>query len=223
VGVTASSTTSTGAVSTSSTQNDTAVGQQSFLQNKSLAGGVFAVVGIVAAILIIFLVTYTVRRRRRKSLEDEIVDAVSWQPHRHSHHSFEDNTIRDANNNNNTNYGGEKGDWRSETGSMTQGYGGAQAYGQRPLPPSALYQQQAGYEQGQQAYPFSTPYAVQQYQGTSGYGAPQPSVGRSNAAAQAAAQMALPERFGQETALSRSGTLDRGDSTFGGNLTVANE
>lgn len=222
MGVTTSPTTSTGTAATGGTQNDTAVGQQSFLQNKSLAGGVFAVVGIVAAILIIFLVTYTVRRRRRKSLEDEIVDAVSWPPHRHSHHSFEDNTIRDAGNNN-SNYGGEKGDWRSETGSMTQGYGGAQAYGQRPLPPSALYQQQPGYGQGQQAYPFSTPYAVQQYQSASGYGAPQQAVGRSNATAQTAAQMALPERFGQENALSRSGTLDRGDNTFGGNLTVANE
>jgi len=160
-------------------------------------------------ILIVVIAVWCVRRRRRKSLEDEIVEAVSWQPH-----TFPDDAGRDAGN-----YGGEKGDWRSETGSiMTQGYG-AQAYGQRPIPPSGFYQQQAPpvAAYGQVQYPFSTPHAVQQYQ-TSGYPA-----GQSNGAAQAAAAMALPDRFGDENGLSRSGTLTRGNDTLGENLTVANE
>jgi len=118
----------------------------------------------------------------------------------------------------NGNYGGEKGDWRTEAGSTNQGYGA------QPLAPSALYQQpaqqRAAYGGQAQQYPFSTPYAVQQY-GNAGY-VQQPAV-QTNAAAQAAAAMALPDRFGQEGGLSRSGTLDRGNDVYGGHLTIANK
>jgi len=186
------------------TQNDSALHNETFFQNKSLVGGVFAVVGIVVLILVVVIATGCIRRRRRQSLEDEIVQAVSWQPH-----NFQEDAGHDT-----SNYGGEKGDLRSETGSvMTQGYG-AQPYGQRSVPPPAMYQQQgAGY--GQAQYPFSTPYAVQQYQT---YPAAQ-----YNVAAQTAAAMALPDHFGNENGLARSGTLTRGNDTLGENLTVANE
>jgi len=50
---------------------------QSFLENKALSGTVFALVGLVALVLIIVIATFFVRRRRRSRLLD---DALSFDP-----------------------------------------------------------------------------------------------------------------------------------------------
>ncbi|TFY67348.1 hypothetical protein EVJ58_g1675 [Rhodofomes roseus] len=58
--------------------NDTASGgSTSFFQNKGEVAGVFAAVGIVAAIIIIALITQAIRRRRAKAFDDEVADAAA--------------------------------------------------------------------------------------------------------------------------------------------------
>ncbi|KAJ7368170.1 hypothetical protein DFH08DRAFT_16892 [Mycena albidolilacea] len=54
-----------------------AAAHESFLQNKALSGAVFALSGLVALVLIVILVTWVFRRRRRNRLLD---DAVSFDP-----------------------------------------------------------------------------------------------------------------------------------------------
>jgi hypothetical protein len=52
---------------------------KSFLQNPSLEGGVFTLVGIAALIIIFVLVTWTIRKRRRNSLDRDAA-AVTFDP-----------------------------------------------------------------------------------------------------------------------------------------------
>jgi len=63
----------------SASQSATAapVHNKSFLQNKALSGTVFALVGVLALVLIITAATFVIRRRARNRLLD---DAVSFDP-----------------------------------------------------------------------------------------------------------------------------------------------
>ncbi|CAA7259554.1 unnamed protein product [Cyclocybe aegerita] len=51
--------------------------RSSFLQNKAASGVVFGIVGLIGLILIVFLATFALRRRRNKKL---LEDAVSFDP-----------------------------------------------------------------------------------------------------------------------------------------------
>ena len=53
---------------------------KAFFQNKPLEGGVFALVGIVVLVVIIMIITCALRRRSRSRLENEINEAVSFDP-----------------------------------------------------------------------------------------------------------------------------------------------
>jgi len=57
--------------------NDSAGGSSSFFQNKGEVAGVFAAVGVVAAIILIALITQAIRRRRAKRFDDEVADAAA--------------------------------------------------------------------------------------------------------------------------------------------------
>ena len=48
----------------------------SFLQNKTAAGVVFAIMGVVALVIIIALAIFAIRRRNR----DKLADAISFDP-----------------------------------------------------------------------------------------------------------------------------------------------
>lgn len=69
---------------------------KSFLQNKPLAGGVFALVGIVVLIIIFVMVTFALRRRRRNRLENDIADAVTFDPSVTAHYVDEENRMNTA-------------------------------------------------------------------------------------------------------------------------------
>lgn len=58
-------------------QSSTPVHSTSFLENKPLSGAVFGLAGLVGLVLIVFLVSFFLRRRRRNRLLD---DAVSFDP-----------------------------------------------------------------------------------------------------------------------------------------------
>ncbi|KZT66665.1 hypothetical protein DAEQUDRAFT_813357 [Daedalea quercina L-15889] len=63
---------------TGSANNDsTSGGSTSFFQNKGEVAGVFAAVGIVAAIIIVALITHAIRRRRAKKFDDEVANAAA--------------------------------------------------------------------------------------------------------------------------------------------------
>ncbi|KAK0468437.1 uncharacterized protein EV420DRAFT_466098 [Desarmillaria tabescens] len=63
--------------SSSAASTQTAATHKSFLQNKSLSGFVFALCGIVGLVLILLVVTFTLRRRRKNKLLNE---AISFDP-----------------------------------------------------------------------------------------------------------------------------------------------
>ncbi|EIM88140.1 uncharacterized protein STEHIDRAFT_146223 [Stereum hirsutum FP-91666 SS1] len=52
----------------------------SFLENKSLSSGVFAVVGIIGFVILVIIGTMFIRRRSRKRLDREIDEVVSFEP-----------------------------------------------------------------------------------------------------------------------------------------------
>ncbi|KAJ7228797.1 hypothetical protein GGX14DRAFT_615120 [Mycena pura] len=112
----------------------------SFLQNKPLAGAVFALAGIVALVLLFIATTFFVRRRRRSRLLD---DAVSFDP----------GLISAAERS-------EKG--HASNASLGSGPGMA-AYDTAPVQPSEYYGQQLP----QQQY---APYGQQQQYGQQQYG-----------------------------------------------------
>ncbi|KAJ6539209.1 hypothetical protein B0H19DRAFT_1177714 [Mycena capillaripes] len=58
-------------------QSSTPAHNTSFLENKPLSGAVFGLAGLVGLVLIVFLVSFFLRRRRRNRLLD---DAVSFDP-----------------------------------------------------------------------------------------------------------------------------------------------
>lgn len=74
----------------SSSASAIAAAPQSFLQNKPLEGGVFAIVGIVIIIIIFAVVTYTIRRRQRNRLESDIADAITFDPAVNEHYGDEE-------------------------------------------------------------------------------------------------------------------------------------
>ncbi|KIK48708.1 hypothetical protein CY34DRAFT_579499 [Suillus luteus UH-Slu-Lm8-n1] len=67
-----------------------AAAPQSFLQNKPLEGGVFAIVGIVIMVIIFAIVTYAIRRRQRNRLESDIADAITFDPAVNEHYGDEE-------------------------------------------------------------------------------------------------------------------------------------
>lgn len=74
----------------SSLASATAAAPQSFLQNKPLEGGVFALIGIVIMIMIFVVVTYAIRRRQRNRLESDIADAITFDPAVNKHYGDEE-------------------------------------------------------------------------------------------------------------------------------------
>jgi len=133
--------TATAGASQSSTAAGASQHTSSFLQNKPLAGAVFALVGIVVLVLLFIATTFFLRRRRRSRLLD---DAVSFDP----------GLISAAERS-------EKG--HASSASLGSGRGMAAA-------PSEYYRQQYGQPQyepqqyGQQQYGQQyTPYGQQQY------------------------------------------------------------
>ncbi|SJL02074.1 uncharacterized protein ARMOST_05398 [Armillaria ostoyae] len=73
--------------SSSAATAQTGVTHKSFLQNKSLSGFVFALCGIVGLVLILLVVTFTLRRRRKNKLLNE---AISFDPQGSAYHPDRD-------------------------------------------------------------------------------------------------------------------------------------
>ncbi|KAK0230699.1 hypothetical protein IW262DRAFT_1339975 [Armillaria fumosa] len=69
--------------SSSDAATQTGVTHKSFLQNKPLSGFVFALCGIVGLVLILLVVTFTLRRRRKNKLLNE---AISFDPQGSAYH-----------------------------------------------------------------------------------------------------------------------------------------
>ncbi|KAG1755844.1 hypothetical protein EDB19DRAFT_1902026 [Suillus lakei] len=74
----------------SSLASATAAAPQSFLQNKPLEGGVFALIGIVIMVMIFVVVTYAIRRRQRNRLESDIAGAITFDPAVNKHYGDEE-------------------------------------------------------------------------------------------------------------------------------------
>ncbi|KAK0206632.1 hypothetical protein DFS33DRAFT_605032 [Desarmillaria ectypa] len=70
--------------SSSASSTQIAATHKSFLQNKSLSGFVFALCGIVGLVLILLVVTFTLRRRRKNRLLNE---AISFDPQGSVYHN----------------------------------------------------------------------------------------------------------------------------------------
>ncbi|PBL02632.1 hypothetical protein ARMGADRAFT_1005962 [Armillaria gallica] len=73
--------------SSSSAATQTGATHKSFLQNKPLSGFVFALCGIVGLVLILLVVTFTLRRRRKNKLLNE---AISFDPQGSAYHPDRD-------------------------------------------------------------------------------------------------------------------------------------
>ncbi|KAK0242853.1 hypothetical protein EDD85DRAFT_947006 [Armillaria nabsnona] len=73
--------------SSSSAATETGATHKSFLQNKPLSGFVFALCGIVGLVLILLVVTFTLRRRRKNKLLNE---AISFDPQGSAYHPDRD-------------------------------------------------------------------------------------------------------------------------------------
>ncbi|KAK0491105.1 hypothetical protein IW261DRAFT_64803 [Armillaria novae-zelandiae] len=71
------------ATSSSDAATQTGVTHKSFLQNKPLSGFVFALCGVVGLVLILLVVTFTLRRRRKNKLLNE---AISFDPQGSAYH-----------------------------------------------------------------------------------------------------------------------------------------
>ncbi|KAK0482136.1 hypothetical protein EDD18DRAFT_1362743 [Armillaria luteobubalina] len=69
--------------SSSDATTQTGVTHKSFLQNKPLSGFVFALCGLVGLVLILLVVTFTLRRRRKNKLLNE---AISFDPQGSAYH-----------------------------------------------------------------------------------------------------------------------------------------
>ncbi|KAG1892617.1 hypothetical protein F4604DRAFT_1700522 [Suillus subluteus] len=141
------STSGTGIVyltSTASTSaSATAAAPQSFLQNKPLEGGVFALVGIVIMIMIFVVITYTIRRRRRSRFENDIADNITFDPAVTEHYGDEE---KGKNTLNKSRLSGS-----SSGHGHGFGYGPQLAYAQPAVPQYGYYGSQ-GYEQQAAAY-----------------------------------------------------------------------
>ncbi|KAL0582006.1 hypothetical protein V5O48_000064 [Marasmius crinis-equi] len=113
---------------TSSTESTPAPPPKSFLQNKPLSGFVFALCGIVGLILIIFIITFTMRRSRRRKLENE---AISYDPGRGSYNDdLETRLVDEKGGGSGAGAGAPLG--RTNSGSTTShGYGGYAQNAQR--------------------------------------------------------------------------------------------
>ncbi|OAX42931.1 hypothetical protein K503DRAFT_796783 [Rhizopogon vinicolor AM-OR11-026] len=76
-----------------STASPTSAPPETFLQNKPLEGGVFALVGIVVLVIIFVIITFTIRRRRRNRMENEIADAITFDPSVTEHYIDEESRM----------------------------------------------------------------------------------------------------------------------------------
>lgn len=129
--------------STASSSASATAAPQSFLQNKPLEGGVFALVGIVIVIMIFVVVTYTIRRRRRSRLENDITDPITFGPVVIEHYGDEEkgtNTFE-----------------KSRLSGSSSGHGHGFGYGPQlayapPAVPQYGYYSSQGYEQQAAAY-----------------------------------------------------------------------
>ncbi|KAG2146680.1 hypothetical protein DEU56DRAFT_785833 [Suillus clintonianus] len=124
----------------------TAAPAVSFLQNKPLEGGVFALVGIVIMVIIFVVVTYTIRRRQRNRLESVIADAITFDPAVTEHYGDEEKGM-------NT-YEKYRLSGSSSGHGHGFGYGPQPAYAPPvpPVPPQYGYYGSQGYEQQAAAY-----------------------------------------------------------------------
>ncbi|KAG1753891.1 uncharacterized protein EDB91DRAFT_1242855 [Suillus paluster] len=128
-------------IATSST-SATAAPAESFLQNKPLEGGVFALVGIVVMVIIFVVVTYTIRRRRHNRLEGVIADAITFDPMVSEHYVDEESRMNTSD--------------KYRLSGSSSGHGHGLGYAPNlayapPVPPKYPYYGQ-GYEQQAAAY-----------------------------------------------------------------------
>ncbi|KAG0705521.1 hypothetical protein DFH29DRAFT_906932 [Suillus ampliporus] len=131
-------------VATSSTTPTTAP-SESFLQNKPLEGGVFALVGIVVMIIIFVIITYAIRRRRRNRLENVIADAITFDPAVTEHYEDEEKRMNVSD--------------KYRFSGSSSGHGHGFGYGPKPAHAPPIAPQYGYYGQGyeQQAAPYHVP------------------------------------------------------------------
>ncbi|KAG2152083.1 hypothetical protein BD769DRAFT_1658515 [Suillus cothurnatus] len=127
----------------SNSASATAAAPESFLQNKPLEGGVFAVVGIVIMIIIFVLVTYTIRRRRHSRYENDVANAISFDPAVVEHYGDEEK--------------GTNAFGKSRLSGSSSGHGHGVGYAPRlayatPAVPQYGYYGSQGYEQQAATY-----------------------------------------------------------------------
>lgn len=120
-----------------------AAAPESFLQNKPLEGGVFALVAIVIMIIIFVVITYTIRRRQRNRLENDVADAITFDPTVAQHYGDEEN--------------GMNAFEKTRLSGSSTGHGHGFGYGCQPVyaPPAVPqygYYGSQGYEQQAAAY-----------------------------------------------------------------------
>jgi len=102
---------------------------KTFLENKPLEGGVFALVGIVVLVVVIMIITCASRRRSRSRLEDEISEAVTFDPAGANHYTDVERRMNSM----------EKYRWSGSSSGHGHGFG----YG-----PGMDYQSQPAQQQG---------------------------------------------------------------------------
>jgi hypothetical protein len=135
---------------------------ESFLQNKALSGTVFALTGLVALVLIVILITWVFRRRRRDRLLD---DAVSFDPSLlAAAERYNATEPYDATEKGNSSHGHES---RASLGSNARPYGATDPFNpyggrQQYVPPVPQQQAYYGAAQPQQAE-YGGDYGQQQY------------------------------------------------------------
>ncbi|KAH7916312.1 hypothetical protein BJ138DRAFT_599421 [Hygrophoropsis aurantiaca] len=114
----------------------TASPPKGFLENKPLEGGVFALIGIVAMVIIFIAITFTLRRRNRNRLDREIADAVTFDPSTTDRYEDEErrlNSIEKRFSGSSSGHGHGYGYGPQTTYAPQQGYYG-QGYPQQPAP-----------------------------------------------------------------------------------------
>lgn len=115
--------------SSSSSDASATAPPKAFLQNKPLEGGVFAVVGIIALILIILVGTVWLRTASRRRLDREAMDAAAFNPSNvDSYRDEEHSSMEKLRRLESTSSGGH-----TNTTAGQAGYGSG--YGGYPLPP----------------------------------------------------------------------------------------
>lgn len=118
------------------TTSVTAATSKSFLENKPLAGVIFAGVGVVVLVLLFIITTWALRRRRNRR---DLLDTISFDP---SHPGFEEGL-------------GEKDRGNFGNDSLHRSLSNA-SHGTYNQPPAV----HAGFSDRQQPYPFNSAYGA---------------------------------------------------------------